>query len=245
MRGLFAALVAILVCACAPSPSVLKGDLGITERRASGPISVLVRTHGFLTEYRINPENDAVVAISLAPDGAPWDLEGLAARERRRIGDRLGGYVQANEDPILRRASAHLLRLPKDPDARSYFQDYRQPAERSPDGTQLAVALVKHGDYVAHALAVIDAKSAVPLSQRSLEDRYVTDMTWSPDGLSLAVVSTSERFGLLPWELLAAVAGHPVPYNTIYVDIIRVRDGDTRSFKLATVTYGTGRILWE
>jgi len=63
--------------------------------------------------------------------------------------------------------------------------------------------------------------------------------------LGIAVLTKTERFGFWPYELLSMVAGHPVPHNTMYLELY------ASSGELITVTefmeggYLSGRVEWN
>jgi hypothetical protein len=72
----------------------------------------------------------------------------------------------------------------------------------------------------------------------------VAGFLWSPNSRSVALLTYSERRGRGPMDLVWAVAGHPVPYHTFFVELIDVqRERSIKYVVRKDVYMGEGRIL--
>ncbi|OGQ35611.1 MAG: hypothetical protein A3G39_01855 [Deltaproteobacteria bacterium RIFCSPLOWO2_12_FULL_43_16] len=99
---------------------------------------------------------------------------------------------------------------------------YHRPLKWSPDGRYLAISLVEGFKITPFELVVIDvAAIEVVFRYKNPGDNWIEDIAWIPDSKTLAVICKSERTGLWPWELLAAIAGHPIPHNSFYLELIQ------------------------
>ncbi len=74
--------------------------------------------------------------------------------------------------------------------------------------------------------------------------RQILGFVWSPNSHSVALLTSSQKRGYGPLELLWAFAGHPVPRVTVYLDFIGA-DGAYYSEYLikSDILYGKARIL--
>lgn len=123
---------------------------------------------------------------------------------------------------------------------------YYRPFKWSPDGKYLAISLLEKFAITAFELYVIDvATSEIVFRYKNSNNMWIEDIAWSPNSKALTVLCKSERTGLWPWELIALIAGHPVPYNSFYLEIIDLKNGGVinRAIK-KNITYGRARILW-
>jgi len=53
--------------------------------------------------------------------------------------------------------------------------------------------------------------------------RGIRGFAWAPNSRSIAVLNTANHIGLSPLELLSALSGHPVPHDTVFLDIVDVQ----------------------
>lgn len=60
--------------------------------------------------------------------------------------------------------------------------------------------------------------------------RGIRGFGWAPNSGSVAILNVSSYVGKTPLELLAAFSGHPVPHDTIFLDILDVRTGTTTEY---------------
>jgi hypothetical protein len=86
----------------------------------------------------------------------------------------------------------------------------------SGDGAKVAYLTLDDKDRAAAVIQDI-AGGGKPL--RIPLKKYPYDITWSPDSSYIAVLTSTRWLGLWPWELLSAVAGHPVFHITFYLEI--------------------------
>jgi hypothetical protein len=77
--------------------------------------------------------------------------------------------------------------------------------------------------------------------------RRIEGFVWSPNSRSIALLISSERYGKGPLERLWALAGHPVPHNTVYLDLNDVESGNTVEYLIRSdVVHGGARIVaWK
>ena len=112
------------------------------------------------------------------------------------------------------------------------------------DKTLVALARAVDGDLVATEVVVLawpDLKSI--LQKKLTESRFIDDLAWQSGSPSLFVLQRTERTGLWPWELLAAVAGHPIPHNSLYLarlDVPTAILSEAQTPLLRNVTYAYG-----
>ena len=130
------------------------------------------------------------------------------------------------------------------PEANVRIKSYVEPFAWSPDGRYLASAVKQATDSVPFDFVVIDLKTREIVLKHHLEP-WVEDIVWSPDSRAIAILGTDERWGLLPWEILLALFGHPVPYHSFFLDIFDL-EGNLLFNALIrrNVMYGDGAIAW-
>jgi hypothetical protein len=76
------------------------------------------------------------------------------------------------------------------------------------------------------------------------EWRGIDGFAWSPNSRSVALANYSEHYGKGVFDRFWAKAGHPVPYHTIYVDIIDVEHQVSAEYQIRKdVVTGSARIL--
>lgn len=106
--------------------------------------------------------------------------------------------------------------------------------------------LCKTRDRDQATLVIIDILNEKTLLKKNLGDKYIADLAWSPDSSHIGVVSFKARLGVLPWELLSAMAGHPVYHNTFRLEIYDTKGNvvEIKEFE-GSYTWGTARIVWN
>jgi hypothetical protein len=67
-------------------------------------------------------------------------------------------------------------------------------------------------------LLIKDISTGRTLLTKDIE-KYVYDITWSPDSSTVALLTYTSRMSLSPGELLAAAAGHPYFIKTFYLEV--------------------------
>lgn len=64
------------------------------------------------------------------------------------------------------------------------------------------------------------------------KERLIRGFAWAPNSRSIAILNVSSYFGKMPMELLAALSGHPVPHDTVFLDILDVRTGQVTEYTI-------------
>jgi hypothetical protein len=71
---------------------------------------------------------------------------------------------------------------------------------------------------------VEDRRTGELLSHWKLdESRSIKGFAWSPNSRSVAFLTTASRTGKSPRDLSAAASGHPVSYDTVFLNILDMR----------------------
>ncbi len=70
---------------------------------------------------------------------------------------------------------------------------------------------------------------------------------WSPDSKNVATLNLDEYYGKGPLEILSAMSGHPVPHNTVYLEVFEVDGWKRTEYMIRNeVKYAFTRILsWQ
>lgn len=110
----------------------------------------------------------------------------------------------------------------------------------------------KEGQYVAYSLK--DKGSQSTLVIRDINgrvvlkkdiDKNVSDIAWAPESTYVALLTCKGRTGLLPWELLFALSGHPNVYNTFYLEIYDMGGNTLYTGKVkSNFKNSSGYIVW-
>lgn len=92
-------------------------------------------------------------------------------------------------------------------------------------------------------LFVTDASTSAAISKWMYQSRRFLAAAWAPDSQSVAILNYSEHTGVNPLELFEAVSGHPVPHDTVYLDLLDVHTGKIREFLIRkNILYVLGNI---
>jgi hypothetical protein len=112
----------------------------------------------------------------------------------------------------------------------------------------------KEGQYVAYSIDETDSSESVLMikdisKQKTLLRKnlgnYVSDIAWSPDSSSVALLTYTSRRSLSPWDLLAAAAGHHIFYNTFYLKVFDLSGNLIYSQKInGEFKFSRGRLVW-
>jgi hypothetical protein len=94
-------------------------------------------------------------------------------------------------------------------------------------------------------LVIADTKTlGILFLWKPQEWRGISGFGWSPNSQSIAILNRSSYYGKTPLELLSGKLGHPVPHDTIFLDVLDVRTGKTTEYLVREdVTYSFARIL--
>lgn len=96
----------------------------------------------------------------------------------------------------------------------------RNPQAPSPDGRYLASC--SHSGSLQFDL--IDRQSNQTLFHWKA-DKGIHGFAWAPNSNAVAIVTTSSHVGLSARELLSLISGHPVPHDTVFLEIVDVKSG--------------------
>jgi hypothetical protein len=104
------------------------------------------------------------------------------------------------------------------------FSCIDKPEATSPDGSFVAIC---EGSLNSSGALVITERSTQKELVRWAPSEYrgMRGFAWAPDSKSVAVLNESEHHGKAPLELLSGLSGHPVPYNTVFVELFQVAGG--------------------
>jgi hypothetical protein len=95
-------------------------------------------------------------------------------------------------------------------------------------------------------LVILDIITEKTLLRKNLGVKYIADLAWSPDASHIGVISVKHRLGVWPWELLMAIAGHPVYHNTFWVEIYDTQGNMVYVKELeGSYVWGSARIVWR
>jgi hypothetical protein len=112
----------------------------------------------------------------------------------------------------------------------------------------------KEGQYVAYSIDETDSSESVLVikdisKQKTLLRKnlwnYVSDITWSPDSSSVALLTYTSRRSLSPRDLLAAAAGHHIFFKTFYLKVYDLSGNLIYSQKInGEFKFSEGRLVW-
>ncbi|MGB6961537.1 MAG: hypothetical protein WBF01_14125 [Candidatus Acidiferrum sp.] len=98
----------------------------------------------------------------------------------------------------------------------------RTPKANSPDGSYLAYC----SKFSSDEFFVINRETTEALCHwKPTAWRGIKGFAWAPNSNSVAFLDESEYYGKSPLELLSGLSGHPVPHDTVYLDVLDVRTG--------------------
>jgi WD40 repeat protein len=112
----------------------------------------------------------------------------------------------------------------------------------------------KEGQYVAYSnderdssesvLVIKDISKQKTLLRKNLGN-YISNMTWSPDSSSVALLTYTSRLSLSPWDLLAAACGHRIFFKTFYLKVYDLSGNLIYSQKInGEFKFSRGRLVW-
>ena len=117
----------------------------------------------------------------------------------------------------------------------------KKPEANSPDGKYSAHCEKSGSDE----FFVIDKKTNEMLYHwKPTEWRGIQGFAWAPNSRSVAFLNISSYYGKSPIELLSGMSGHPVPHDTIFLNVLDVRAQKITEYQVRKdVTYSFTRIL--
>jgi hypothetical protein len=115
-------------------------------------------------------------------------------------------------------------------------------------GQYLAYSTPNNDDRSRSILVIRDIDSDRNLLKKSI-GKYVSDIAWSPDSKYVALLTYTGRIGLLPWDLLVLLSGHP-PYVSWFNLEIYDLSGNRILYKKLNGSFkefsghSRGRLVW-
>jgi len=100
---------------------------------------------------------------------------------------------------------------------------------RSPNGRYAAVCTNQGstGSGGTYSVVIVDSASGRTTKNIPVQNfSNVGGIAWSPDSNAVTVLKESERTGYGPLEVLAALSGHPVPYDTVGFVTVKVGENE-------------------
>ena len=98
----------------------------------------------------------------------------------------------------------------------------------SPNGTFSArCRTASHSDQLE-----IDSVGVGGLREWKPKERGIRGFAWAPNSRSIAILNVSSYIGMKPLELLAAFSGHPVPHDTVFLEVLDVQTAQATEFTI-------------
>lgn len=116
------------------------------------------------------------------------------------------------------------------------------------EGQYLAYSTPDKRDESQLILVIRDIGNDRNLLRKSI-GKYVSDIAWSPDSKYVALLTYTGRIGLLPWDLLALMAGHPSFVSWFYLEVYDL-SGNLIDYKKLNGSFkefsghSKGRLVW-
>lgn len=116
----------------------------------------------------------------------------------------------------------------------------KNPEANSPDGEYLAYCTGSDSDE----FFVVDKKTTETLYRWKPEEwRGIRGFAWAPNSHSVAFLNVSSYYGKGPLELISGLSGHPVPHDTIFLNVLDGGGKITEYEVRRDVPYSFARIL--
>jgi len=101
-----------------------------------------------------------------------------------------------------------------------------KPAAFSPDNQVVARCDSSVPAENRDKVVILDAKTERQIYEWAPKQwRGITGFAWAPNSGSLAILKLSSYYRNNPIESLSALSGHPVPHDTIFLDIVGIKTG--------------------
>jgi hypothetical protein len=145
------------------------------------------------------------------------------------------GTVRMVREEALKTDKGHRLSDPSIKPAGSVQGCTGKPKAYSPDGVHFAACTISGktdhspgGDL----LSIAGTKTKSPLHQWALKGRSIRGFAWSPDSRLLAILNETESDNHSPAGILFGLAGHPIPQNQVFLDLIDAQTGSVSEYSL-------------
>jgi hypothetical protein len=115
-------------------------------------------------------------------------------------------------------------------------------------GQYLAYSTPNNDDRSQSILVIQDIDSDKNVLKKSI-GKYVSDIAWSHDSKYVALLTYTGRIGLLPWDLLALMSGHPSYVSWFYLEVYDL-SGNLILYKKVNGSFkefsghSRGRLVW-
>jgi len=164
------------------------------------------------------------------------DNEARLIQQHARTG---GGYTGPSLARTYRRGGYKWDEWRRDNDEGRRLEESLRQAEKylhvavDPESGLVAVSRSREGETDTGDIVVMDSRTLERVMDATLRDgRYVEALAWEPGSQTLLIVERTQRPSFSPLNLLAALAGHPVIYTTLYlarldVPARKVTEGET------------------
>jgi hypothetical protein len=94
------------------------------------------------------------------------------------------------------------------------------------------------------SLVIHDISQDKTLLRKGME-KYISDITWSPDSSAVALLTYTERTSTSPGDILAGCVGHPYPIRTFYLEIYDLSGNLITNEKInGELKSSEGRLVW-
>jgi hypothetical protein len=94
-------------------------------------------------------------------------------------------------------------------------------------------------------LSLLELPARKERSTFNLKPQFIADLAWSPDSDFIAVLEERERWGVNPFALLAAFAGHPIPHSRFLVIVLDPKGTVLASHPIpGSYKYASGGLVW-
>lgn len=161
-----------------------------------------------------------VVLIDILEAGHPehywqYEVQPTAGLVRKVKEERFRDYTDENIQHIFQQPSGAIETCTKTPEA------------NSPDGSYLAYCSKFNWDEF---FVTNKKKTETMYHWKCKEWRHISGFAWAPNSRSVAFLNVSEYYGKSPLELLSGLSGHPVPHNTVFLDVLDVGTGQVTEY---------------
>lgn len=127
--------------------------------------------------------------------------------------------------------------------------DYLKQIAVSPDGQWALVAVAdKNANNRTTSFVLVNLGQKQVVLRKSIDKHLsISDLCWHPDSHHVALIWQNSHTSKSPGHLLAAFAGHPVPYDDIHVAIFDIDSSQLQTAPeplVRNLKYGKASLLW-
>jgi hypothetical protein len=196
--------------------TILAGKLFVAVLLLGGPTCV-GRTKDDLVKHQVQAGVSGTITVDILDAGSPRRYWQYTLRPAD------GTVTRASEQQFATKQNSAIPPGYLKP-AGAIFSCTDKPEAKSPDSG--FVATCEGSLDSARAFVITECSTKKELVRWTpSEYRGIRGFAWAPDSKSVAVLNESEHYGKAPLELLWGLSGHPVPHNTVFVELFQVDDG--------------------